>query len=457
MRSMERNQPALHGLPADLLARWDRPVPRYTSYPTAADFRPLGEAEAIAALERADGQTERTFGLYVHVPFCREMCTYCGCNVVVRKDPASAERWLEAVLAEIELVTGFLPNRRTVSSLHLGGGTPNFLAPDQFRRLIGFLRERFDFSQIAEFAVELDPRTVATEQIQTLVELGLNRASIGVQDLDPEVQDAIGRHQSLEQTARTVADLRAYGVASVNVDLVYGLPRQTRASFASTIEAILELTPDRLAMFGYAHLPQVRPLQRKIDEADLPDTLERAELFRMAAERFLEAGYVHVGLDHFAKPDDEMAVALREDRLDRNFQGYVVRRGEDLLGFGPSAIGDVGGTLMQNDKALGGWIKAVRAGRLPVVRGWARGAEDLRRDALIRRVMCGRPVRLDPWRDAAEIARLAPLVDDGLCEIDADGVLTVTPRGRVLVRHVAAVFDGFRAGGGDAPAFSRAV
>lgn len=446
----------LEDLPADLLTRWDRPVPRYTSYPTAADFQPISEAEALAALARADRSVERPLGLYVHVPFCQEMCTYCGCNVVVRRDASSAERWLATLLDEVALVAKHLPQRRRIGSLHLGGGTPNFLSSGQFERLLGALRADFDFTDLEEFAVELDPRTVADEQIVTLVGLGLNRASIGVQDLDESVQDAIGRHQSLEQTTRAFRSLRERGVGSINVDLVYGLPRQTPASFAGTIEAILALRPDRLAVFGYAHLPRLRPLQRRIDEAELPDTTARAELFRLAAERFLAAGYVHVGLDHFVLPDDEMAVALREDRLDRNFQGYVVRRGEDLLGFGPSAIGDVGGTLMQNHKALGAWMKAVREGHLPVSRGWVRNAEDVRRDDIIRRVMCGRPVQLDPLRDAAEVARLAPLIADGLCALDG-GVLQVTPRGRVLVRHVAAVFDGFRQGAGQGPTFSRAV
>jgi oxygen-independent coproporphyrinogen-3 oxidase len=447
----------LDDLPTDLLTRWDRPVPRYTSYPTAADFRPLTEDEALAALARADAAPDRPLGLYVHVPFCQEMCTYCGCNVVVRRDAASAERWLDIVLAEIAQTASHLPQRRRVASLHLGGGTPNFLSSAQFERLVGTLQETFDFSTLEEFAVELDPRTVAEEQIETLVRLGLNRASIGVQDLDEDVQEAIGRHQSLEQTTRAFRSLRDRGVGSINVDLVYGLPRQTLDSFAATIDAILALRPNRLAVFGYAHLPRLRPLQRKIEESELPDTAARAELFRLAAVRFLAAGYVHVGLDHFVLPDDEMAVALAEDRLDRNFQGYVVRRGEDLLGFGPSAIGDVGGTLMQNHKALGAWMKAVREGHLPVSRGWVRSAEDLRRDGIIRQVMCGHAVHLDPQRDAAELARLAPLVADDLCRIDDDGMLRVTPRGRVLVRHVAAVFDGFRQGSGDGPTFSRAV
>lgn len=454
--SSSTNQ-TLDDLPIELLTRWDRPVPRYTSYPTAADFRTLAEDEALAALALADAEPARPLGLYVHVPFCQEMCTYCGCNVVVRRDASSAERWLETVLAEIGIVAARLPRRRRIASLHLGGGTPNFLSSVQFERLIGTLRGTFDFSTLEEFSVELDPRTVAEEQIETLVRLGLNRASIGVQDLDEDVQEAIGRHQSLEQTTRAFQSLRDRGVASINVDLVYGLPRQTVASFANTIDAILALRPNRLAVFGYAHLPHLRPLQRKIEESELPDTAARAELFRLAAVRFLAAGYVHVGLDHFVLPDDEMAVALAEDRLDRNFQGYVVRRGEDLLGFGPSAIGDIGGALMQNYKALGAWMKAVRDGHLPVSRGWVRSSEDLRRDGMIRQVMCGRAVQLDPVRDAAELARLAPLVADGLCEIDEDCTLRVTPRGRVLVRHVAAVFDGFRQGNGDGPTFSRAV
>lgn len=452
---------------ARLLARYDRPLPRYTSYPTAVEFTPdYGRATYRATLHaaRAAGQA---LGAYVHLPFCQSLCTYCGCNVVVRRNPESSEPYLKRLLREIDAVAAELEGLPPLAELHLGGGTPNFLGPKRLRHLIEHLRARLGLAAGAHVAVELDPRSADTETLNTLIDLGLSRASVGVQDFDPTVQAAIGRSQSVAQTAAVLEHLRAAGLKGLNIDLIYGLPQQTLKSFASTLRQVIALAPDRVAIYNFAWVPWLKPHQRRIAEATLPDRDTKFALYDLAIQTMLDAGYEFIGMDHFAKPDDELVVAQRQGRLTRNFQGYSIRYSAGLLGFGMSAIGDVMDTFAQNPRRLRDYLAAVDTHSIAVERGLVRTDDDCVRAWLIERLMCDFSVRwqaiADRFPDAdldalrTDAAALQPMVDDGLVVVDTNGI-TVSARGRLFVRNVAAAFDVYlRAKGAEAPRFSRAV
>jgi oxygen-independent coproporphyrinogen-3 oxidase len=440
-----------------LLARYDRPVPRYTSYPTTPHFTdavgPDTYAHWLSALS-----AQAPVSLYLHIPFCDSLCWFCGCHMRVVNRYSSIRAYLELLRREAHLVAQVAAHRLRIAHLHFGGGSPDILKPEDVLSLVGHLRGRFDFEADMEFAVEIDPRAASPAAIAAWAKAGATRASIGVQDFAPEVQQAINRSQSLACTAEAIARLRDAGVARTNIDLLYGLPHQTVASVQRTIDQVVDLAPDRIALFGYAHVPWLKPHQRLLDEKALPGSRERWAQFAAAADLLQQAGYLWIGLDHFAKPDDPLAVASAEGRLRRNFQGYTTDRCGTLIGLGASAIGALPQGYVQNNVAFGEYRGALRADRLPIARGIAVSADDRCRRRIIERLMCDRQVDLAAIDGAAQIARetadLDAFVDDGLIERDGARIL-ITERGRPLMRAVCAAFDRYLAGG--AGRHSRAV
>ena len=434
----------LDGLTPALLQRYDRPGPRYTSYPTAPHFAPEYDAEVYHGrlIEAAD-RTDEPLSMYVHLPFCHERCTFCGCNVVISPRRGPEEDYLDTLERELDLLAHALGARRNLNQLHWGGGTPTFLSPEQCERLFGAITDRFPLTDGAEIAIEVDPCVTTMEHLATLARLGFNRISMGLQDTDPEVQRAVQRLQPLELTKEHVDEARRLGFDSVNIDLIYGLPLQTEAGFRESVRSVIaELAPDRVACFSYAHVPWIKPHQKQLDESALPGGWEKFSLFTGAASEFVEAGYSFIGFDHFARPDDELARALVEDRIHRNFMGYTVMPAADQVGVGVTSIGDVAGSYAANIKKLPAYKRCIDDGRLPVDRGLIRTPEDELRRAVIHRVIC--TLRLDfDWVEerfgidprnhfAEAIDELRPMADDGLVEIGADG-LEVTPRGRVFL------------------------
>jgi len=441
-------------LPVDapLLRKYGGNGPRYTSYPTADRFvEAFGEESYRQWLARREiGGFARPLGLYVHVPFCDTLCFYCACNKIAAKDRAKGTRYVDHLLREASLVAEAIPGSRVVSKMHWGGGTPTFLREEDCERLVRGLRERFDFVENGEYAIEIDPRKADAGRIAHLASLGFNRLSLGVQDFDPTVQRAVNRIQSLEQTREVIEAGRAHGFRSINMDLIFGLPKQTLEGFAETLERVIECDPDRIALYAYAHLPTMFQPQKRILEADLPAPEVKLELMRMAVRRMEAAGYVYIGMDHFAKPGDELALAQRQGRLTRDFQGYSVGGDCDLIGLGVSSIGKVGPTYVQSEKALDKYYERIDAGELPVLRGLQLTADDLVRRAVIQALACQytlakESIALAYMIDfdeyfAAELADLRRLEEDGLVELD-DEWIHVTARGRLLVRVVCMVFD----------------
>jgi oxygen-independent coproporphyrinogen-3 oxidase len=431
----------------ELLAKYDRPVPRYTSYPTAPHFH-----AAIGPTACRDWLAEVPAGLpvsiYLHVPFCQELCWYCGCHTTVARRYQPIGEYLELLLRELELVADALGGRRPVAHVHLGGGTPTMLSPDDLRKLGERLRERFAITVDAEVAVEIDPRSLVPQTVEALAAIGVTRASLGLQDVNPEVQRAINRWQPFEVTTRAVSWLREAGIRGINFDLIYGLPNQTVGRVLRSVQSALSLRPDRVALFGYAHVPWMKRHQQLIDEATLPGPMERAAQLEAAAARLSGAGYVAIGLDHFALPEDSLSLALREGWLRRNFQGYTTDTAQVLIGLGASAIGSLPQGYVQNAAVLPAYRDAIRAGRLATVRGAALSAEDRLRRAVIERLMCDFAVDLNGSAElfADEFEALEPLAADGLVSIE-DRVVRVEPPGRPLVRTVCALFDAYLARG----------
>jgi oxygen-independent coproporphyrinogen-3 oxidase len=442
--------PALPNL--DLIRKYSLAAPRYTSYPPATrfttDLAPLNLDDAIRA-DNAPGAGP--LSLYFHLPFCETRCWYCGCTAIITRRAGAASEYLDLLEREIALAAGRIDTGRPVVQLHLGGGTPTFLQPGELRRLAALVRSRFTYAPDAEISVEIDPRRLTRDHIRALAELGATRASLGVQDTDRRVQLAIHRRQPHPLNRQAVAWLRAEGFRSINLDLIYGLPLQTRASFARTLDDALALAPDRLSVFSYAHVPWIKPAQKIFEHRDqLPDPEEKLALFALAHERLTRAGFIDIGLDHFARPDDELARAQHAGTLHRNFQGYSTRAGASLYGFGLSSISQTADTYRQNTKDMAVYQAALAGGRLPVERGLRLDEEDRRRRAIIMRVMCDR--RLDYARlsaelgvdfektYAAELATFADLIADGIVTMDSAG-LRVTPAGAPLLRVVAMRFD----------------
>ncbi|MBI5070084.1 MAG: oxygen-independent coproporphyrinogen III oxidase [Deltaproteobacteria bacterium] len=435
-----------------LIQKYDRPGPRYTSYPTAPEWsEAFGPEQYHSHLARADADPG-PLSAYVHLPFCREMCRFCGCNVIATHDTTRADAYLDLLEKEIAMVAERLPRRRAISQLHWGGGTPTFLDEKQLARCHAAVARHFGFAPDAEKAIEIDPAITRKSQIDVLADLGFNRISMGVQDFEPRVQETVGRIQGEKETRELVEHARARGFHGVNLDLIYGLPFQTPESWAHTLDRIIAIRPDRMAVFGYAHVPWAKPHQRLLPVDKLPDTALRVQLFLMAAEAFGKAGYRQIGLDHFALESDELARAQDGGYLYRNFQGYTVRPADDTVAFGMSSISDIGGAYAQNAHKLKDWGDHVAAGRLPVERGTAMTADDILRRFAINRVMC--LFRLDLGEieqkfGAAARQALSPsliqlreLQDDGLVTFDGD-VLRVTPLGQLLVRNVAMLFDAY--------------
>jgi oxygen-independent coproporphyrinogen-3 oxidase len=471
---MESDRKASAGLEPDLdrlealLPAYDRPGPRYTSYPTVPAWSErYGPGDFRRDLGARD--PEGPLSLYVHVPFCRSLCHFCACNRVITRDADLPARWLGALEREVGLLRALLAGSPRVVQLHWGGGTPTHLAPGQIERVHGALAAAFHFADDAEQSIEVDPRVTTPEQVETLRRLGFRRISLGVQDVDPRVQEAVHRLQPVEQTAALVRLAREAGFASVGFDLIYGLPYQTEASFARSLDALLALVPDRIALYSYAHVTWVAKQQRGFERKDLPDARTKLRIFVLALRRFLAAGYVHVGMDHFARPDDELARALGAGSLRRNFMGYTTRAGVELLGFGPSAISELDASYAQSLRDLEPWQAAVGAGSPATFRGHRLSDDDRARRFVITRVMCQGEVRAGEFEGAfgeafarrfsRELEALRGMARDGLVELAADGSLRVTATGRLLVRNVAMVFDAYLPAQerGERPIFSRTV
>lgn len=433
---------------AELVAKYDGRAPRYTSYPTAVQFTPeVDEATYRAWL--AELPADHAVSVYLHIPFCHRLCWYCGCNTraTTRHEPVS--EYVALLVREATTLQAALPGRLAASAVHLGGGSPNMLSPDELDLVFGTLDQVFRPAPEREVAAELDPADLTEEWVRAAARHGLSRASLGVQTLDPAVQESVNRVQSYDQVAAGVGWLRAAGVASINIDLMYGLPHQTTANVLSTVEAVLRLRPERLALFGYAHVPWMKAHQRLIDEGALPWPAQRLEQSEAAAERLVAEGYVRIGLDHFALPHDELAAAAAEGRLRRNFQGYTTDEAGTLLGLGASAIGRLPQGFVQNVAQELPWRTAVEAGRLPIARGVAVTAEDRFRGEIIERLMCDLAVDLEEvcgrhGRGMPELVRalqqLSPFCADGLLKAEG-GRLEVIGAGRLVVRSICAAFD----------------
>ncbi|MFC1673150.1 oxygen-independent coproporphyrinogen III oxidase [Pseudomonadota bacterium] len=446
----------------DLINKYDLRVPRYTSYPTAPHFNEEVNGEVYKRwLSELDPATE--LSLYFHIPFCDEMCWFCGCytKIVKRYDPV--KDYLGALLAEVDLVADALPERMTAKHLHWGGGSPTMLKSEDWMAIMDKLRSRFDVADDAEIAVELDPRTATEEYVAGLERAGVNRASIGVQSYEPKVQEAIHRIQPYETTKQVIEWLRAHNINRINMDLMYGLPLQDTAEIETMIDLTVDLQPNRIALFGYAHVPWMASHQKMIKEEDLPDAGERWVQFTLAVERLKKLGYVQIGFDHFAHPDDPMAKAIETGDLHRNFQGYTTDSAPAMLGFGASAIGYLPQGYVQNERPLKGYSQAVYSGVLPAVKGIGLSNADKLHRAIIEDVMCNLTVDLgarcaeydtDVSTLDADLEKLRPLIDDGICTIDGH-TITVTEDGRPFIRLVASAFDEYLGSG--AGRHSRAV
>lgn len=439
---------------AELIARYSGPGPRYTSYPAANVFTTAFGPEDVRAAAHASNEEPipQALSLYVHVPFCTSPCFYCGCNRVITRQRGQGEQYLLNLYREIELAARLFDTDREVVQLHFGGGTPNFLDPAQMTELLGSLGRSFSLArgEAREFGVEIDPRFADAAYMEALGALGFNRLSVGVQDFDPAVQQAVNRIQSVAETRTVIDAARGSGFRSVSVDLIYGLPKQTLAGFSRTLDEVLALAPDRVAVYGYAHLPDMFKAQRQIERADLPEPAARLALFGRALEVLTGAGFTYIGMDHFARADDELARAQRNGSLQRNFQGYSTHGHCDIVGLGNSAISRIGATYSQNARDLPGYYIALDHGRLPTARGIRLSRDDLLRRELINELMCH--ARLDTTAFAARheldfaayfarsLEKLGQLAADGLVRIEP-GVIEVSARGRLLLRNIAMCFD----------------
>ncbi len=437
---------------ANLIRKYGGAGPRYTSYPTADRFVEAFDAAAYRhwLANRNIGGFTRPLSLYVHLPFCDTVCYYCACNKVVTRQHSRAAGYVEALGQEMRLVRGELGDDRAVGQMHWGGGTPTFLSDAEMTQLMGMIRDQFTLDPAGEYAIELDPRRVNPDRIALLAHLGFNRVSLGVQDFDPAVQRAVNRIQSVEQTEQIIRAARKNGMRSVNIDLIFGLPKQTVEGFSRTLDRIVDCDPDRVALYSYAHLPALFKPQRRISETDLPLPEVKLELLTSAIERLREAGYVYIGMDHFAKPDDDLAVAQRQGRLTRNFQGYSSCGDSDIVGLGVSAISKVGPTYSQNEKVLEDYYARIESGTLPVLRGMELSPDDLLRRTVIQSLAChfrvskeaisiAHLIDFDSYFDR-ELEQLEEMEQEGLVRLEDDEI-TVMDKGRLLVRVVCMVFD----------------
>jgi oxygen-independent coproporphyrinogen-3 oxidase len=452
----------------DLINRYDQSGPRYTSYPTAVQFHEgFGVADYRAAAE-ASNASGRPLSLYFHIPFCDTVCFYCACNKIATKDRSKAQPYLDRVYRELAMQAELFDRERPVEQLHWGGGTPTFISSGQMRELMSVTGRHFQLldDDTGEYSIEIDPREVGDDTIGLLREIGFNRMSLGLQDLDPRVQKAVNRIQTAEQTFGVLESARREGFRSISVDLIYGLPLQTVESFIGTLDRVIEASPDRLSVFNYAHLPERFKPQRRINEVDLPSPDQKLEMLQQIGEHLANAGYVYIGMDHFAKPDDELAVAQREGLLYRNFQGYSTHAHCDLVALGVTSIGMVGNTYAQNVRTLDEYYERIDRGELAVFRGVALTHDDELRRAVITQLICNfmldkRKVERQ-WQIsfdsyfAGELQRLAGMVEDGLVRLD-DERIEVLPPGRLLIRNLCMVFDRYLSEKGQGERFSRVI
>lgn len=436
----------------ELVRKFDKPGPRYTSYPTADRFHPGYTQHTYQRYleQRQQHNDNPPLSVYLHLPFCESLCYFCACNKIITQDHSRVAQYLRYLDREMALVSSHLgPDRRTVQ-LHLGGGTPTFFSPDELRQLMSMLRRHFDFTPDAEMGIEIDPRTVRDGLLEELAGLGFNRNSFGVQDFDPAVQQAVNRIQPFDMVEKAVIDSRRAHFQSINADLIYGLPKQTRESFSHTLDSLIQVAPDRIALYNYAHLPSRFKAQRLIVAADLPSAEERLQIFLMSMQRLLDAGYVYIGLDHFARPDDELNLARQNGTLHRNFQGYTTRAECDLVGFGISAISKVGHSYSQSVRVLSAYYERLDNGQLPIDRGFELNKDDLLRRQIIMALMCSAPLDVETINQswdidfntyfAREIAQLKQYEDAKLITVEPKSI-KVTAKGRLFVRALSMVFD----------------
>ena len=437
-----------------LIERYDANGPRYTSYPTAVQFsESFGQEEHKRYAAQVDQSSSR-ISLYVHLPFCNTVCYFCGCNKIVTKRRERAAPYLDRLYKEIEMQSALLPSRPLVEQLHWGGGTPTFQSDAQLRELMAKLRQNFNMidDDSGEYSIELDPREVTDDTLNTLREIGFNRLSLGVQDVNPKVQAAVNRLQSDEITARAIDGARRENFRSISIDLIYGLPHQTARSFELTLDRVIEFSPDRLSMYNYAHMPELFKPQRRINTEDLPSPQEKLEIMKLAIEKLTSSGYVYIGMDHFAKYDDELAVAQREGGLYRNFQGYSTHSHCDMMALGISAISMLGDSFSQNVKTEDEYFEQIDAGKLPVYRGYALSDDDRLRRAVITGLICHFQLTLSEieqefginfWQYFAnERLVLEGMAKDGLLQLD-EAEIRVSPRGKLLIRNICMVFDAY--------------
>ncbi len=451
---MSSNMKATSELEVDLelIRRLDKNGPRYTSYPTADRFVEEFNAECYRSwvAKREIGGVSRPLSLYVHLPFCNTLCFYCACNKIITKDRSKAEDYVRYLIKELSMQAALLGEGQRVEQLHWGGGTPTFLSDDLMRELMGAIRQHFKLVENGEYSIEIDPRKVSDQTMALLGELGFNRVSIGVQDFDPLVQRAVNRIQSEAETLQVIRAARANGFKSVSIDLIYGLPKQTLQGFKATLDKVIAADPDRLSIYNYAHMPTIFKPQRRIHEEELPAPQTKLDILSLSVKTLTDAGYVYIGMDHFAKPDDELAVAQRQGRLHRNFQGYSTHSDCDLVAIGVSSIGKIGPTYSQNYRELEDYYDALDRNELPIMRGMELNADDLMRRAIIQALMCHFEISKESFNIAylvdfdsyfaTELSELREYEREGLLKVTPEWI-SVTPKGRMLIRNICMVFD----------------
>lgn len=436
----------------ELIRRLDKNGPRYTSYPTADRFIEAFNAESYSQwmAKREIGGVSRPLSLYIHIPFCNTLCFYCACNKVITKDRSKSAEYVRYLIKEMAMQAKLLGERQVVEQLHFGGGTPTFMSDDEIREVMAAIGQYFKLIPDGEYSIEIDPRKVSDETIALLGKAGFNRISVGVQDFDDDVQKAVNRIQSEEETMRVINASRANGFKSVSIDLIYGLPKQTLDGFGVTLDRVIATNPDRLSIYNYAHMPTLFKPQRRINEDELPSAQMKLDILSMAVAKLTGAGYVYIGMDHFAKPEDELAVAQRQGRLHRNFQGYSTHSDCDLVALGVSAIGKVGPTYSQNYRELEDYYDALDRDQLPIMRGMELNADDLVRRAIIQALMCHFEISKESLNIsylldfdsyfATEMKELIEYEKEGLLELSPQWI-SVTPKGRMLIRNICMVFD----------------
>lgn len=451
-----------------LISRYNLSGPRYTSYPTAPQFHQAFQAPEFAQALALSNASAAPLSLYFHIPFCAKICFYCGCNKIATRDTGRCEPYLEHLYQEMDLITQQVDTQRKVEQLHWGGGTPTFLSHQQMRELMQATRQRFNLrdDDKGDYSIEIDPRELEADTLALLRELGFNRVSFGLQDLNPKVQEAVNRIQPRKMTEDAIIQARKLGFRSLNLDLIYGLPHQTPATFAATLEEVIEISPDRISVFNYAHLPERFKPQRRINAADLPSPEDKLLILEQTITRLVEAGYVYIGMDHFAKPEDSLAIAQREERLHRNFQGYTTHGECDLIAMGTSSISQVGAIYAQNDYDTESYEAAIGQNKFATIKGMTLSQDDLIRRALINQIICHFYVDGDAFARqhkidftsyfAKELQQLSQHEQDGLLTRTGN-TLRVTPAGRLLVRSICMVFDAYLDQASLGQAFSRII